>query len=455
MNNESFRISHSVPDQGVLLPNSPDYFLPASTNVYQLLKQLQIVLPEKVDRAIEIGLKSTAWSKDFISLKDIPNFSAQFEPWTGAIKLPKLAESSPLQSFFSLAGRASVWGQNLMDRGARYYLVTDPALGGVETKLSVLRKDMADALAIVVSVDRQDLTPDCLPYYLGVLDYLKQDTLALYHVMIQPEKEGQIDNLPADWDKLKGESFQLARQFTRMYYQACLGRHYDTHVSVAATTNTIDQIKSYIQTNLNSVSNFKLPEIDHPLKIMLSASRAVSKNQEVDTILALPRGSTQVGIAIQLGYELLQGFSPELIMVPLSIYSHRTQNQGVPIADQFVHYIQRFNLADRVILLVDDNSHTARTLKVVIDAEKQVGNDDNAVAIVEVDPIRVISRFDSGKNLDQIANFLHSDILDTAVGVLPILHHKSARYNTSELRKILARKVLEQGPPELIQPISP
>lgn len=448
-----FRLPNSIPDYGewpIADSLKDQYSLPVSrqdtepgVNVRKILEKARDDLALQVDRAVKRSAESFAWGDEFVSLRDLPELQTRFNRFLGSIILPENLQGTPFGEFFNQPGRTYKKGSHLENRGARYFLPSDPGVGSVAEKLTVVRVDTASALATLSKIDQKTLTTETLLPYLGILDYLKQDSLALYHVLIQPDKEGNLE-LAERSREMQTEALNLATDLTRAYYLAALGRKI-TLPDFSQTISTVDRLSNYISQNLNDPTFFKLPEIDHPLTIMLFAHEVVCLHPHTSTIIALPRGSTQVGVATQLAFELFwrENMRPKLIMVPISSYS-RTKTD-LSIAKRYQDYLEKFafQLKDRQILIVDDNSHSGVTLSNVISADKYFGSQNIVTAVAEIDPIRIINQYSSGQPPRAITNYLHPDF-QSAMGFVPVTKHKTPE-NTFQYRKYLARKILLSG----------
>lgn len=296
-------------------------------------------------------------------------------------------------------------------RGPNYFVALDSQRRDPVDKAEVLRQDLIDGLKAIHSINREDITDEKgLLLYLGVLDYLKNQSVTIFNSLTYPERDLSIlpenpNNSESDpklkeYYNLRKEAIALMRRFTRMYYQTCLGLPFDQNLDIDKLTSSINNLTGFLSQTLREEEfyRFTYPEVNHPLVILLGAQEAALKNPAIDTIIGIPSGGTESAIAIQLAYELLHRKTPELFFVPLSLHSKYHDPLMPHQLDQILKLYNQY-IQGKNILLVDDNSNTGSTLQMLSEAVTKAGAIRETAQLMQHDPRRVLNKYDKRDKL--------------------------------------------------------
>lgn len=431
---EALRIPRNL-DQGRWPPDedmSERYSLNREgLNVYKLLQRSADSIYQTVDQIDDVYHLAPWGGEASLELFGSPeNIIRAFHPITGAAQLSQISDGS-IASFYTLPGRAGKLGGRLYNRGYRYYVGSDLDLD-IDDKLSIIKDDIHDAQSIIGSRITPLETGDYLAFT-GIADYLKNHALGLFHAISYPHIPGTTYT-QEQYRSIKDHVFDLACRYTRGYYNILLGRLFDGFAD--SDDLIVDDALSIISADYKSrkATPFKIPEIDHPLRIMYGVTKMINRHSHTSVILVLPTGGTQVGIAAQLGYEILRNNKPRLHWVPVSLYSGNPVFNGITDSRMLDLYLEDLDLMEESVLVTEDNSNTGKTAQLIADSLDRIGVAQRSVSIVEADPIRAMNSKD-----ENISNLLHPDF--TPIGFVPVLR-SHGRYGTRQMRKILARRVI-------------
>lgn len=422
-------LTHSATSAEVI-PNA--YAVPIeSIPIFPMLDQLSLSLPERQIKIKEHAEGSSLWG-ELTSLKNIPNFAQRFTRLSGSIILSEITTDEPYKTFY----KDRYYAPHKTTRGPSYYVAADPALDN-ESKAIILQNDIQAGLEVMDKIDREAIGIDELLPYLGVVDYVKNGFLNAYHALTYQERFG-IKRKDREYLSHKSKLEKLAVDFTRKFYQASIGQEFDSIINIeeilAYTTEAID----FLGREVTDPSHYKLPEIDHPLSLMLNAYENTQKHSSIDTIIGLPNGGTLPAIATQLAFEYVHGEKPELIFVPFAIHSVKE-----PLDDTQLHeHLDAYDLSGKNILIAEDTSNTGVTLQRMHKVLNEVNAADIHVSICEIDPIRIMIKQALWDNPPAtVANLLHPDF-DTAVDVTPVSRGGKSIAPDKHMRKWEALNIL-------------
>lgn len=404
--------------------------------------------------AVMAALNSSAWGDEYPSLRTFP-FRAQwrahskgriaervdpFEPTTGAVNvLSNMLSISELGRFFTPLRIKP--GEVTQLRGLSYYTALDFSKNTPDKKLKVITKDIKDGLEVISSVDRRSLGSVDYMVYLGVLDHLKSHALTTFHALTFHERTGMMPE-NADYLSLRHEAERVMSTFTRAFYQACLGRPFDTLLRQSDLVSSLDRVADYIATSGHSAEHFTFPEVVNPIIIMLGAHEAARRKPYPDTIIGIPSGGSEVAVVTSLMYEILnpQLGVPDTLFIPLSF--HFQTQRGIS-ADSLAEIIAKAgNVSGKHVLMVDDNSNTGSTIQRMIEALARAGTEHMSVHLAEIDPMRVIIN-SKKENIAEfgeayVVNMDHPDF-ETAMGI-----SGASTQDGSDLRRKKIRRFVEK-----------
>lgn len=434
----SYRISE-IESRGSGWPIGPEfqnkYTIPTSeVDVYSLLVAARSRLEDNLaERRINFN-DSIYWGKEFPSLKEI-DFDKYFEPLTGAIKLPDYLSDPTIDNFFSNPHRRYKHGSHIENRGKNYYVAVDPEFITPDSKFGVIKDDFREGLEVLYGFKRSRSSITETLGFIGVLDYLKQHTLTVLHVLTYPERLGDFN---ADWNysRNRERAERLAFLFTRTYYQAILGQKFDNLFSQKSVANEFDEVVEYLLTQERNYRQFTVQEIDHPLRIMEHIQNVLNGRDKFDTLLALMSGGTQTAIAMGLGIEKRYGKMAPIIFVPLSLHSAKINFDKSFTSDQLENYLKLRSdlIRNKNISVVEDNANTGQTIQLASDVLQKIGASSVSASFVEIDPYRIMYKHSPKRDThpQNVANLMHPDF-GYSVGTLPIARLIKQDY---QLRKL-------------------
>lgn len=364
-----------------------------------------------------------------------------FEPTLGSITLSGGVQNSQLAGFFT-KDRVYVRDDgNTELRGANYFVAHAKTMESPLEKVAVLRNDLSDGLEVISGFVRDSIkTESDYLSYLGVLDYLKNQSITVFNALTYPERRLNgiySDDNSADtnfqlreYQELRQQAIELMKRFTRMYYQSCLGLPYDSGFDPKVLQESIDNLTGYLKLNIKEKEFYKFtyPEVNHPLVIMLGVQETALRNPNVDTIIGIPTGGVESAIAAQMAYELICKKSPGVIFIPVSI--HRSYRSGVPLEQEDVdRMVKPYSglIKDKNILIIDDNANSGRTLQMVSDAVASAGALSERALLIEHDPSRILKR--KGKpSVIEVFRMNHENA-ESTMGKVKISDNGSEKYS--------------------------
>jgi adenine/guanine phosphoribosyltransferase-like PRPP-binding protein len=414
-------------------------------NLTHMLALLQRSISDRLDTVLVEMQTSPAWGPgtSLLSLRSA-EVKSPFDRITGTLQFNPGIGSAEIVDFYRQPGRLSIKHGKAFTRGYRYHVGADKELN-TQQKLEIISEDIADACNVIQSLrDVESIPEESYWGYLGVIDVLKHHYLSLFHAVTNPAKFNQNANME-EFAQVKDRAFLLARHFTRALYQTLLGRDHDSEIDLLELETFTRILVDYLnrQAQHNGSEMFKIAEIDHPLTIMLGVHANITNHQNIDVILALPTGGTQIGIATQLGYELYYQRSTRLHCVPLSTYSRNPTFEGLTTDAELCEYLGHLDIQEKDVLVAEDNSNTGATAQRITKALQDSGVSSSVVTIIEADVRRVVSNQRKGAGKSRaVANLLHPDY--SPVGIVPIIVGNSDR-SSRQIRKVVAEKIIRSS----------
>jgi predicted NAD-dependent protein-ADP-ribosyltransferase YbiA (DUF1768 family)/hypoxanthine phosphoribosyltransferase len=327
----------------------------------------------------------------------------------------------------------------------------DPVLE-VRQKLRILRQDFTDAIAATGNViDSEHFLEQS-----AALDYAKNAVLTLFNALVQGEKIGTFKPDDAQYQGARSAMQSLCEYVTRAYYAHLVGFHGDFADAIGRSLGSRDALGRVVE-HLErmytggefSSRYFTRPEAGHPL-VVLAATYVAARSSvlPVDTVVALPSGGTELGLAQQYACELVAGLRPSLVLVPLSMHTIKkefdtvTKHRSgvVPLKkNAFAKYLKTVRpplLDSKQVLVVEDNSSTGRTIDAIVGLLRRVTRHAQIhVAVAEADLVRSTIDVHSPSRSD-IAS---ASAYQHAVNVLPVSRKLLPK---TDLREIVERRRL-------------
>lgn len=420
-------------------------------NIGDMLEYIRHQIPLNAIDAIKFAKESPFHKHtEYYSFLDLPRGRKHFTGILGAVKLDDTILPRYKEFYLSDSGYESGRlfrvedGRNyLINRGKRYYVAVDDKILTPADKINTMNFDMVAAAKVLRGVDRSNInSAEELLQYLGVLDYLKQHSLGLFHAITYPERFASFEE-DDRYNINKQKMWANARQFTRLYYQALWGVPFDSKIELESLIYDFQSAGNAFLASKPESYQIKLQEVDHPLVLSLAAYQTVNKHPNANTLISLPSGGTQFGFITELLYEYLRKDKgeqslPILLPIALSTHAAKRGNGALINTDILINRLLRMDfIYGWNVLVLDDNSNTGETLQMVVDALESVGANRVNVSLAEVDPKRIIDKQMSNKPPDRVANLMHPDICNTVISTTPIINLPEGGH--AQVRKILAR----------------
>lgn len=393
-----------------------------------------------INRSTE-AMTSTIWGRDSISLKNIENFCDTFGWLAGDIQLSRLSEHPILKQYYK-PERYDIRADKISLRGSSYFAAVDETFITAENRVDYIGQELLDALRVFEQMDGQSLVGEDFLAYLGVLDNAKQQILTLFHAFSYNERRTGIPETE-DYLVLREQLLQAAVRTTRSFYEASIGRPSTVPPSVNETQRILDDLQPYV--SAIEPRHFKLQELDHPLRIMLSAYGFASSKK--DTVIGFASGGTQPAIVTALAAELRHNKSSgevTILSVPLSQHSGVCKEGLKPISDKDLQRslsLMARDIKDRRVMIVDDNSSTGMTMRRGKKAVGRLSPTELQTGVCEIDPQRLLIRSRMAAEKGEVFEGVYANhsLFSQAAGVVPITRRDMA------MRKLQAQQVLARG----------
>lgn len=282
-------------------------------------------------------------------------------------------------------------------RGPNYFIALPKEIP-LSEKLAVMTADVQAALSVISSTDRTQITsPQAYLLYLGVLDNLKIHSLTLFHALTYNERYLKFPTTEKDqkrYEELRMRSTHMVRDGVRMFYQGMLGLPYDGEIDQRQFNRYFRDASSYVERQFATAlwgdarqqgeDSLKYPEVNHPLVIGLGAYEATRSYPNIDVIIGVPSGGTELAYCAELMHGLIHDRSVDVLQIPVSHRSYRSDRSLRR------HFKQEYRdrLAGANVLIMDDNSSTGATTEYIGQAIRPMVN-DMKVHIAEYDGRRL------------------------------------------------------------------
>ncbi|MGH7203007.1 MAG: hypothetical protein ACREHC_01020, partial [Candidatus Levyibacteriota bacterium] len=380
----------------------------------------------------ERAMESEIWDKaDYLSLRDIPQFRKWFVGTSGSIALPHILKNKTYKDFFTegrthkrkFTSQLENTEPEVRHRGARYFAAVDKNLSA-EEKAYVFHVDIHHGLQVIDRTNqpeaRQQWEQDDLLLQLAVLDYIKNGYLTAFHALTYPERKGDVPEDQA-YKEAKEILFTNARLFTRSFFETAVGREYSDELDYNKIAEETRLAFSYLSQQDVKSEYFKLPEIDHPLILMAHAHENALKHPHVDRLVGLPSGGTLPAFFSAEAHQLLHGTTPQVDLVPYSGHSSLHINGSALTSEALEQRVAALEIGpEELVEVIDDNTQSGGSLRKVEKAIHAVAPWARVIfSVCEADLRTAHSKLHGETPPDTIANFLHSNIQDTVVGIFP------------------------------------
>lgn len=321
----------------------------------------------------------------------------------GSIIVPS-SERLFYSEFFIRSQRTIARAGRQFLRGPRYLASINPVLE-VRQKLRILQEDLQDAVRLLID-DKGADTDHVFQERIGVLDYAKNGAITLFNALVQPEKQGSFRTSDCEYQRLRAITLAVAVLATQAYYAHLFGRFSDYKTCITCLFEKMDAIdasvahieKQYVDRTFSS-RHLQRPEAGHPLVLAASAFVAARAVPGIDVVVGLPSGGTEFALLQQYAVQALSPKWPVLMLLPYSLHSAKNQfDKPRASLSALAEHLRASDvfLADKTVLIAEDNSSTGRTISDMLCLLKELWPTSRVhVAVAEADLIRSIIDRDS------------------------------------------------------------
>ena len=345
-----------------------------------------------------------------LNLRDFSGKLSIIEPQFGSIVYKGNLPQNELGQFFSKEGRVFVENNATHLSGPNLFVALDNSKTRKSSpeKLKIIENDLGDALEILKNTNRPEKgdpnSEGNFTLYLGVLKYASGHLNTLFNVYTyrerySPETTTNILTNP-EYLETREKLQKILIQYTRMFYQACIGDEFDEQlippdqvIDIVKSTSHLIQLTQYGKKKEHS---FSVPELINPITTLLSAHEAALKLEgKPKTLIGIQSGGNESTIALQYAYEKIYGKKIPLILFPISVHSNKP-----PSVEQTVTSLKKLLkdnlnelLVNRDILMIDDNANTGETFNLLSSALENLGVKSHNVMVLLFDPGRLTYLF--------------------------------------------------------------
>ncbi len=345
----------------------------------------------------------------------------------GALDIRNILRKAHHSSFLDNTIRLSRTGT--YTRGYSYLVSRDTGLTAAE-KLSIYKADLFDALACMINCASR------IESFI-LSDYIKNAIITMLNALVSQEKIGIFSFDNDEYQRVRSDLIGLAAAATRFHYQFffkdrpfAVPDHYADRAKQAVAYLERKSGKRWSRLHAASLSR---PEASHPLVIFSAALKIAVAHQDVETIVGVPSGGTELAFLIGMQYDFLYRVAPQTILLPLSLHSVKDIYGDFRIDESrigsFVDQYRR-DLSGRNVLICDDNSSTGRTLDYTCKAIKPlVGHGKVFCAVAEIDVNRsLIDR--ANPQRQYVANPV---VFEHSISILPVSKKLRPKADIKEL----------------------
>lgn len=349
----------------------------------------------------------------------------------GALDIRKILANPSHSSFLDNPDRLSRSGK--YSRGYTYLVSRDIGLTAAE-KLSIYKADLLEALECMKNFTSR------LEIFV-ISDYVKNAMITMLNALVSEEKIGLFNLDDEEYQSVRLELIDLSSLATRFHYQFFFrNRRFalpDNYTDRARRAVSYLERKSAKRWSRLHAASLSRPEASHPVVMFCASLKIASAHPNVQTLIGLPSGGTELALLIDMHYDFLYGCTPRNIFLPVSLHSVKDiygergiNNTG--IASFLGQY--RCDLLGRNVLICDDNSSTGRTLQYTYNAIRPlVGYGGVQCVVAEVDIIRsLLDRRHTSR--EYVAN---PALFEQAINILPI---SKRRYPKTDIKELMERQ---------------
>jgi predicted NAD-dependent protein-ADP-ribosyltransferase YbiA (DUF1768 family)/hypoxanthine phosphoribosyltransferase len=357
----------------------------------------------------------------------------------GGIVVPLAEFDRAAPSYFRRSRRALRLGRKVHLRGGRYTISANPTFE-LRTKLRTFKEDLHDGLQALEETRH-------ILFQLAIADYIKNAAVTVLNSFLQDEKIGKYRYGNHRYQALRRAGLRYAEDAVTLFYAMLIHAKEpvrSSFTSLLANRRDFDKLLDVIieryQEGLFSSRHITRPEATHPLVIAAAVAQfAHFGSRDVEVIVGLPSGATELSLAHTFGQKLINTNSCDLRLLPISFHSSKKEyDQKTTCNDNLSLWLSHHKEAIRgkKVVIVDDNSSTGTSLdevrKIVSKCEPQTIE----FAVAEADLCR--SKLDLNNPVrPKVAN---RDLYVHSVNILPV--SRSIKPKT-DLREIFEHRKME------------
>jgi hypothetical protein len=362
-----------------------------------------------------------------------------FEPIVGSVLINQKFNNKYLKEYYSKL-TLNPYDSGLCEtRSGEYYSHLYVNLDDI-SKYQIIKENLLDSMKILLEIDKKSLDDNDYLAYLGLLDHIRNYALIIFEVFIMPEK-ALLEISDSRYYQNREYLIQFVKHTIESFYLALLGKENKNELlyiqqNHKSALEIMDSILSRID-----FSKCRIREVDHPLILLCHAYRTIQHNITIEALIGLPSGGTEVPFIINL-IKKLYFDSNENVKIYLIPYSRNVLSHRLTVDNSVLDNVKDLK-KNAHILITEDNSNTGQTLYDVISLLKGSGYKNVRFSLIEWDPIRVIAKIKSKKDITSVTNTLNLDLINTVAGIVPI--YVDNNYNTSQMRRLYIRNRLPIG----------
>lgn len=353
---------------------------------------------------------------------------------TGAMQTDNINNLGEAKNFFQAkSGRLFRKGNKFILRGPRYLTAIDPSLSIIQ-QLEIYIEDLHEGIEYLKRMKNVS-GHDQYRTHSPILDYVKNSIITLTNALFNREKRIRqntkhhaYNNLDdPDYNKLKEDIMKAGCHATYIFYLSLLGEYdYSSNVEILSaivpTTERVCEVlrREYRAYDLSS-RDFVRPEASHPLILLSFSSLLLNKIKNVDTIIGLPAGGTEIAYLVYQSFFNRKCNKCDLVLIPISLHSMLNKWGEKSNLDEILpKYWQQHKdkIIGKKILILDDNSSSGSTLhEISTSLYKFHSSLTIEVAVAEADIQRTFLDLNDPQKRTHYADPI---VYKHSVGILPV-----------------------------------
>ncbi|RED16802.1 ribA/ribD-fused uncharacterized protein [Parasphingopyxis lamellibrachiae] len=342
-------------------------------------------------------------------------------------------------AYFKRSRRAVFFEKTVHLRGGRYLISANPTFE-IRTKLKTYREDLEEGLNAL------DETRHPL-FQLAIADYIKNAAVTMLNSFLQDEKVGQYKHTIISYQSARRNAIYYTQAAVNLYYGILIQDELRVKFSfqdLIKNQKPFDKMQSVIldryREGVFSSRHITRPEATHPIVIAAAVAQfANAGSREIDLIIGMPSGSTELCFAHAFGQQIFNSNSCDIKLFPVSFHSSKNEfDRKEDMKSAFNRWIihNSRDIREKNVLIVDDNSSTGNTIDKIRDIVDQCSPKEIHISIAEADIIRSeIDLLSSSR-----PNIAHKSLYDHAVNILPVSRVLKPK---TDLKEILERRKME------------